>query len=233
VVATDPLLPISSIDPLVTLMSESISQQRLLAQLATGYGVLALVLAAIGLYGVMTYAISRRTNEIGLRVALGADRGQIVRMVLRDALRLVAAGVAIGVPLALGAARLLESQLHGVNVGDPYSLGLAVIVLTAAAIVAALVPARRAANVAPLVIRRSRQRVSLTRRAVIAVDRPAHEVVAENLCATRIEMRRGEPRGRAGLVDDFRDDANRLFWWRAERANELGVLGDGDSEQVE
>jgi putative ABC transport system permease protein len=155
VVATDPLLPISSIDPLVTLMSESISQQRLLAQLATGYGVLALVLAAIGLYGVMTYAISRRTNEIGLRVALGADRGQIVAMVLRDALRLVAAGVVIGVPLALAAARLLEAQLHGVSVGDPYSFGLAVIVLTAAAIAAALVPARRAANVAPLVALRA------------------------------------------------------------------------------
>jgi predicted permease len=149
--AVDPQLPISGIDPLVELMSQSIAQQRLLTQLATGYGVLALLLAAIGLYGVMSYAISRRTSEIGLRVALGAERGRIVRMVLRDALRLVAVGLAIGVPLALAATRLLEAQLHGVSPDDPVSLAVAVVVLLAAAIVAALLPATRAANVAPIV----------------------------------------------------------------------------------
>lgn len=149
--AVDPQLPISGIDPLVTLMAQSIAQQRLLTQLATGYGVLALLLAAIGLYGVMTYSISRRTSEIGLRVALGAERGRIVRMILRDSLRLVATGLVIGIPLALGATRLLEAQLHGVKPDDPYSLGAAVLVLLAVAILAALLPAMRAANVAPIV----------------------------------------------------------------------------------
>jgi predicted permease len=155
VLEVDPQLPISGIDPLVTLMAQSITQQRLLTQLATAYGVLALLLAAIGLYGVMTYAISRRTSEIGLRVALGADRGRIVRLVLRDALRLVAAGLAIGIPLALAATRLLEAQLHGVKPGDPVAMGTAVAVLIAAAIVSALLPAVRAANVAPIVALRA------------------------------------------------------------------------------
>ena len=155
IVAVDPALAIKGIDPLVTLMSQSITQQRILAQLAAGYGILALLLAAIGLYGVMTYAISRRTNEIGLRVALGADRGSIARMVIRDALRLVATGLAVGVPLALGATRLLQAQLHGVSAGDPYSFASAVGVLTAAAILAALLPAMRAANVAPIVALRA------------------------------------------------------------------------------
>lgn len=153
--AIDPSLPINYVQPLSDSMSRSIAQQRLLAQIAAGFGALALLLAAIGLYGVMTYAISRRTSEIGLRVALGADRGRIVRLVLRDALRLVTTGLAIGVPLALAATRLLEAQLHGVKPGDPLALGAAVAVLIAAAVLAALLPAMRAANVAPIVALRA------------------------------------------------------------------------------
>ena len=149
--AVDSRLPINGIDPLVELMSQSITQQRVLTQLASAFGVLALVLAAVGLYGVMSYAISRRTSEIGLRVALGAERGRILRMVLRDALRLVTMGLVIGIPLALAGTRLLQAQLHGVRPDDPYSIGTAVVVLLAAAIVAALLPAMRAANVAPIV----------------------------------------------------------------------------------
>ena len=155
VLDVDPRLAIDGIDPLVTLMSESIVQQRILTQLAAGYGVLALLLAAIGLYGVMTYAISRRTSEIGLRVALGADRGRIARMVIRDALHLVATGLVIGIPLALATTRTLEAQLHGVSAGDPYAFGLAIVVLTAAAMLAALLPALRAANVSPIVALRA------------------------------------------------------------------------------
>jgi ABC-type antimicrobial peptide transport system, permease component len=96
VLAVDPSLPIESLEPLTTLMRQSIREERLVARLATVFGVLALGLAAIGLYGVMTYAITRRTGEIGLRVALGAQRWRVVRMVLLDALRVVAIGVVIG-----------------------------------------------------------------------------------------------------------------------------------------
>src|SRR5829696_2357339 len=98
---TDPLLGSDWVNTLSALMQNSISQERLVARLATGFGVLALLLAAVGLYGVLTYAVTRRTNEIGLRVALGAQQGDVMRMVIGDALKLVLVGVVIGVPLAL------------------------------------------------------------------------------------------------------------------------------------
>jgi predicted permease len=151
IAAVDPQLPIDSIDPLTTLMRQSIREERLLTRLAAGFGVVALLLAAIGLYGVMSYAITRRTGEIGLRVALGAGRGMVVRMVLRDALRLVALGVLAGVPLALASTRLIGSQLHGVSAADPAALAAALAVLGLSAVVAALVPALRASRVAPVV----------------------------------------------------------------------------------
>jgi predicted permease len=151
----DPLLPIDGIAPLVTLMRDSIEQERLVAKLATAFGVLALLLAAIGLYGVMTYAITRRTGEIGLRVALGAQRGNVIAMVLGDALWLVIGGLAIGLPIALAAARFLEAQLHGVSPTDPISLAVAVLVLTASAVIAALLPALRASRVSPIVALRA------------------------------------------------------------------------------
>jgi predicted permease len=153
--SVDPSLPVNSIRPLSDSMARSISQQRLLAQIAAAFGVLALLLAAVGLYGVMTYAISRRTSEIGLRVALGAERANILRMVLVDALRLVVIGLAIGIPLALASARLLVTQLHGVSPADPLSIGVAVVVLASAAVVAALRPAVRASRVAPIVALRA------------------------------------------------------------------------------
>ncbi len=144
-------LPIYSIDPLSVLMRQSVREQRLLARLATGFGGLALLLAAIGLYGVMTYAIARRTGEIGLRVALGAQRSDVIGMVLRDALMLVLLGVVAGVPLALAATRLLESQLHNIDPADPLVIGVCLLVMSGSAAIAALVPALRAARVAPLV----------------------------------------------------------------------------------
>jgi ABC-type antimicrobial peptide transport system permease subunit len=136
-------------------MRRSISDERLVTQLATAFGVLALLLAAVGLYGVMTYAITRRTAEIGLRVALGAQRGDIGRMVLLDALRVVAIGVVVGLPAALGSMRLLTSQLHGVEPGDPLSIVVAISVLAVSAIVAVLLPAVRAARVSPIVALRA------------------------------------------------------------------------------
>ncbi len=155
VAAVDPDLPIDNIAPLRQTMDASIRDQRLVAQLATAFGVLALLLAAIGLYGVMSYAISRRTGELGLRVALGAQRGDVVRMILFGALRLVVVGLVVGVPLALASARLLRAQLHGVGAEDPASMILAVTVLSATAVVAALVPALRASKVEPIIALRA------------------------------------------------------------------------------
>jgi ABC-type antimicrobial peptide transport system permease subunit len=155
IVAVDPSLAIDGIDPLPRLMRQSIAQERLLAQLATAFGTLALLLAGIGLYGVMTYAITRRTGEIGLRVALGAQRADVLRMVLVDALRLVAVGLAVGLPFALLSTRLLRTQLHGVDAIDPLSIVAAVSVLALSAVIAVLVPALRASRVSPIVALRA------------------------------------------------------------------------------
>jgi hypothetical protein len=150
ILAVDPAMPAGDIFPLSVLMRESVRQERLLTRVATGFGVLALLLAALGLYGVMTYAVTRRTNEIGLRLALGAQRQRVITLVMADSLRLVAMGVAIGVPLAFASTRLLRTQLHGVAPTDLAALLVAIGVLTASAVVAALVPALRAARIAPL-----------------------------------------------------------------------------------
>lgn len=137
--------------PLSVLMSESVREERLLARLSAAFGFVALLLASIGLYGVMSYAVSRRTGEIGLRAALGAGRGLVTRMVLIDALWLVGIGVVIGVPAGIGAGQLLRSQLRGVSVADPVSIAVGLAVLVVCAVMAALVPAVRAARVSPLV----------------------------------------------------------------------------------
>jgi predicted permease len=155
VIDVDASLPIDGVDPLSAMMARSIAQERLVAQLATAFGVLALLLAAIGLYGLMTYTISRRTREIGLRIALGAQRGGVLRLVLLDAMRLVVVGLAAGVFIAYLSTGLLKTQLNGVNPGDPASIGIAALVLLAAAIVAALLPALRAARVEPIIALRS------------------------------------------------------------------------------
>ncbi len=150
IIAADPNLPINYVAPLEQTMMATIVEQRLVAQLATAFGTLALVLAAVGLYGVMTYAVVRRTGEIGVRVALGAQQGDVVRMVLFDALRVVVAGLVVGLPLALLSARLLNAQLHGVGAADPISIAVALAVLGASAVIAGLIPALRASRVSPI-----------------------------------------------------------------------------------
>jgi predicted permease len=137
-------------DPLTTLMRLSIRQDLLVAQVATVFGLLALGLAALGLYGVMTYTTLRRTSEFGVRMALGADGAQVRRMVLGEAMALVAGGTLVGVPVALAATRLLRSQLYGVETVDPPSIAVALGVLVVSAAVAGYLPAARAARVGPI-----------------------------------------------------------------------------------
>jgi predicted lysophospholipase L1 biosynthesis ABC-type transport system permease subunit len=128
----------------------TISQQLLFARLAGFFGLLAVVLVATGLYGTLAYRVNNRTVEIGVRMAVGAQRGQVVWMVLRDSLLLTAIGVGIGIPLAALVARVLESSLYGVKPWDAVSYALAIAGVAFVAAAASMVPARRAANVDPL-----------------------------------------------------------------------------------
>jgi predicted permease len=146
----DPNLTVRSVRTLQQQVDRSFDQQRAVASLAGLFGIVALVLAAIGLYGVTAYTVAQRTNEIGLRMALGADRGKVVGMVLHGAFRRVVIGLALGLPLAVGAGRLLAAQLYGVQFWDPLALGLAAVSLAACAFCAAMIPAARAASISPM-----------------------------------------------------------------------------------
>jgi len=147
----DDKLPVLNVTSLRAQTDDELSEERLLAQLVSFFGLLALVLACVGLYGTMAHAVVRRTNEIGVRMALGAERRDIIWMVLRETLILVVIGMAIGVPAALGAARLISSQLFGLNPSDPVTLLIAIVLLTLVAALAGYLPARRASRVDPLV----------------------------------------------------------------------------------
>jgi predicted permease len=146
----DPNLTVTRVRTLQQQVDRSFDQQRAVASLAGLFGIVALVLAAIGLYGVTAYSVAQRTNEIGLRMALGADRGKVVRIVLHGAFRRVVVGLALGLPLAVGAGRLLSAQLYGVQFWDPLALAVAAVSLAACAFVAAVIPALRAASVSPM-----------------------------------------------------------------------------------
>ena len=111
---------------------------------------LALALASVGLYGITAYSVAKRTNEIGVRMALGANRGNVVSLVMSQAFLLVALGLAIGIPVALMGGRLMKSQLYGVRAYDPVTLAISVIVLSAFAALAGFIPARRAAGIEPM-----------------------------------------------------------------------------------
>lgn len=131
-------------------VADNFNGERLICRLTELFGLLALALAAVGLYGITAYSVARRTNEIGVRMALGADRGNVIAMVLQRALTLVAIGLGIGIPAALLGGRLMQTQLYGVKIYDPMTFVGAVLVLAASAALAGFIPARRAASVEPM-----------------------------------------------------------------------------------
>ena len=146
----DPQVALTEPRTLRERVDDSIFVDRMIATLSGFFGALALLLAAIGIYGVMAYAVTRRTAEIGLRIALGAAPARIEWMMLRDGLLLIAAGVAIGLPLSFGMARLSETLLYGIKPNDPLAFVVTVAVLLGTGILAAFLPARRAASVEPV-----------------------------------------------------------------------------------
>jgi predicted permease len=143
-------LPIDGVVSLSEHISRSLAQQRLVARLAAFFGLLALSLACVGLYGVLSYAVARRTNEIGIRMALGARRGDVIWLVLREALALVVAGVTVGLLASLAATRAASTLLFGLEPNDPPTIAAATLLLLAVAALAGYLPARRAARVDPM-----------------------------------------------------------------------------------
>ncbi len=144
-------VPIGNETTFEQLIDQSLIQERLMATLSGFFGALALLLAAIGLYGVLAYAVRRRTSEIGIRMALGADRTSVLWMVLRETVGLVLCGIAVGLPLALAATRLIGKFLFGLTPADPLTLAIAVVTLLATAAMAGFLPARRASSIDPMV----------------------------------------------------------------------------------
>jgi predicted lysophospholipase L1 biosynthesis ABC-type transport system permease subunit len=148
--ALDPGLPITSLRTMEDRIDESLSAQRAMAALSAFFGILATLLAAIGLYGVMAYTVTRRTREIGIRLALGAGRASLLKLVLREVALLTAFGVAIAIPMALAVTRLVRSELYGIVPNDPLSIAAAAVVLASVALLAGYIPAERATRVDPL-----------------------------------------------------------------------------------
>jgi predicted permease len=147
----DARIPLTKAKTQAAEIDQTINQEIVFAKLCTGFAVLALVIACVGLYGTMAYTVARRTGEIGIRMALGAQRAAVVWMVLREILVLAAAGLAISVPTALGTSTFVESFLFGVRPNDPRALTLAVAILLSAALLAGYVPARNASRIDPTI----------------------------------------------------------------------------------
>jgi ABC-type antimicrobial peptide transport system permease subunit len=146
----DPNLTLNSVRTMRQQVALSFGQDRAVATLAGLFGAVALLLAAVGLYGVTAYSVARRTSEIGIRMALGADRPRVLGLILRGAFAQVVVGLLVGLPLAVGAGRLLSARLYGVAFFDPLALGLATSALGVCSFVAAVIPAARAAAIPPM-----------------------------------------------------------------------------------
>jgi ABC-type antimicrobial peptide transport system permease subunit len=146
----DPDLTIISVRTLQQQIERSSDREQAVASLAGLFALVSLLLAAVGVYGVTAYMVAQQANEIGIRMALGADRVRVIGMVLRQAFRRVAVGLVLGLPLAVAAIRLMANQLYGVSFWDPLSLAVAAAALATCALAAALIPAGRAAAILPM-----------------------------------------------------------------------------------
>jgi predicted permease len=155
IASVDPNLAFQGLDPYSKILSADFQQEGMIATLTTLFGIIGLVLAAVGLYGVMAYSVEQRTSEIGLRMALGADRWSVLRMVLRGAFSQIGIGLAIGIPAAIGAGKLMTDQLFGVKPWDPVMLTAATLILALAALLASWIPARRASGIEPMIALRN------------------------------------------------------------------------------
>jgi predicted permease len=147
----DPDLPLSNVRTQDQQIDADLAQERIFVTLTSGFGLLALALASVGIYGVMAYSVANRTNEIGIRLALGAQPAQVRRMILRESAWLAGAGIVSGLAAALLLARAVKSMLYGIEPNDPLTLAAGVAVLLAVALAASWIPARRAAGVQPMV----------------------------------------------------------------------------------
>jgi predicted permease len=147
----DANVPLTNVTTQIEQIEMRFAQERLFAKATTIFGGLALLIASIGLLGLMSYSVARRTSEIGVRMALGAERRDVVRMVMRESLTLVGIGLALGVVAALASGRLIASMLFGVGAADVTSIALAIVATTVVSGVAGYIPARRAARVEPMV----------------------------------------------------------------------------------
>jgi ABC-type antimicrobial peptide transport system permease subunit len=147
--SVDPALPIVNFRTVTQQLNQSLITEHMLATLSSSFSALALMLSLVGLYGVMSFVVTQRTREIGIRLALGAQRSSAIWLVLRDALTMIVAGVVIGLPLVWALGRLVVSQLYDVSPSDPAAIAIAILILGCAAIAAAWIPARRASGVDP------------------------------------------------------------------------------------
>jgi predicted permease len=147
----DPNLPVFQMKTLDAQMEESLITERLVATLSAGFGILATLLAAIGLYGVMAYMVAQRTREIGVRMALGAASTDVLWLVMKDVVILAGIGIAVGLPAAWGLTRMVKSQLYGIEPNDPYTVAAAAVGIAFVALLAGYIPARKATRVEPMV----------------------------------------------------------------------------------
>jgi predicted permease len=149
--AADPNIPIRTVETQMSTIERRFAQEKVLAQAYALFGGIALFVAAIGLFGLMSYNVSRRTREIGIRMAMGAQRSEVLGLVLRESMLLVVAGIAIGIAASLAAGRLVASQLFGLEPGDPVTMVSAMVVMLVVSAAAGYLPARRAARVDPMI----------------------------------------------------------------------------------
>jgi macrolide transport system ATP-binding/permease protein len=148
---TDARIPVTSLSTQAAQIEHEMTAQAMFAELCTAFAILALIIASVGLYGTISYNVARRSGEIGIRMALGARRGTVIKMILGQVFALAAIGLAIGIPAALAASKLVASFLFGIKPNDPFAITVAAVILFAAAILAGYAPARRASRIDPMV----------------------------------------------------------------------------------